>query len=317
MKKVISALLALLMCVSIATLLVACDDHIHTFASEWTADATHHWHAATCEHTTEVSEKAEHTYGADNKCTVCQKEYTSSATVSAQVWASTIENLRNSTNMKIDMKGDYSTERAHIIAEVDAGKYCVTHRESSAPFAPEDSFYERSILEKIGEDAYLLYTQAEENGHYNRTAETSNVLLRYIVNYVSFVEAVKDQFAEATFDRDSASYRLILDTLDLGGGEVATDLVYQISFENNTITEITLSCKLYQWEHTLAYTFGNVSVTVPQESHTFATEWTSDETHHWHAATCEHTDLVWNKREHTFSPADHKCHTCRREDPNA
>ena len=37
--------------------------HTHKFASEWTSDETNHWHAATCEHTTEVSEKAEHSFG--------------------------------------------------------------------------------------------------------------------------------------------------------------------------------------------------------------------------------------------------------------
>ncbi|MCI6826473.1 MAG: formylglycine-generating enzyme family protein, partial [Spirochaetia bacterium] len=30
---------------------------------EWTRDETNHWHAATCEHTTEVSDKATHTFG--------------------------------------------------------------------------------------------------------------------------------------------------------------------------------------------------------------------------------------------------------------
>ncbi|MCQ2613994.1 MAG: formylglycine-generating enzyme family protein [Treponemataceae bacterium] len=38
-------------------------EHTHTFATEWTNDATHHWHAATCEHTTEVKDKAEHSFG--------------------------------------------------------------------------------------------------------------------------------------------------------------------------------------------------------------------------------------------------------------
>ena len=38
-------------------------EHKHKFAEEWTKDETNHWHAATCEHTTEVSEKAEHTFG--------------------------------------------------------------------------------------------------------------------------------------------------------------------------------------------------------------------------------------------------------------
>ena len=38
-------------------------EHKHKFAEEWTKDETNHWHAATCEHTTEVSEKAEHKFG--------------------------------------------------------------------------------------------------------------------------------------------------------------------------------------------------------------------------------------------------------------
>ena len=37
--------------------------HAHTYASAWTSNSTNHWHAATCEHTTEISGKAGHTYG--------------------------------------------------------------------------------------------------------------------------------------------------------------------------------------------------------------------------------------------------------------
>ena len=39
------------------------EGHEHTFASKWTSDETNHWHAATCEHTTQVSGKAEHSFG--------------------------------------------------------------------------------------------------------------------------------------------------------------------------------------------------------------------------------------------------------------
>ena len=39
------------------------DSHEHSFSSDWSSDATNHWHAATCEHTEEVSEKAAHTFG--------------------------------------------------------------------------------------------------------------------------------------------------------------------------------------------------------------------------------------------------------------
>lgn len=52
----------------------ACGGHTHTFADKWSNDETYHWHAATCEHTEEVSEKAPHTFGTDSKCSVCGYE---------------------------------------------------------------------------------------------------------------------------------------------------------------------------------------------------------------------------------------------------
>ena len=63
MKKQIGLFTAILFAVS--TLMVSCsqEGHEHTFASEWTSDETNHWQTATCEHTTEVSGKAEHTFG--------------------------------------------------------------------------------------------------------------------------------------------------------------------------------------------------------------------------------------------------------------
>lgn len=38
----------------------------------------------------------------------------------------------------------------------------------------------------------------------------------------------------------------------------------------------------------------------PQHTHTFSTEWESDATEHWHAATCEHTELKDSKAAHEF-----------------
>lgn len=39
------------------------ESHQHSFAETWTYDEINHWHAATCEHTNEVSGKASHTFG--------------------------------------------------------------------------------------------------------------------------------------------------------------------------------------------------------------------------------------------------------------
>ena len=46
---------------------IGCKDpepaHEHEFSDSWSKDETYHWHAATCEHTTEVSGKAAHSFG--------------------------------------------------------------------------------------------------------------------------------------------------------------------------------------------------------------------------------------------------------------
>ncbi len=83
-KKRITLPLALLFCSSLA--LTACgeesptDDggllsHTHTFSDEWTSDENAHWHAATCDHTSETKDTAEH-IDADNDgvCDVCLYE---------------------------------------------------------------------------------------------------------------------------------------------------------------------------------------------------------------------------------------------------
>ena len=78
----------LLMSISALALMcsVASCGHEHEFGSSWEKDATHHWHAAVCEHAEEVADKAAHTWDAGTvtkeateeakgektfKCTVC------------------------------------------------------------------------------------------------------------------------------------------------------------------------------------------------------------------------------------------------------
>ncbi len=94
MKKLNLSLLILLLSISMIGF-TGCKDpepaHEHEFSDSWSKDATYHWHAATCEHTTEVSDKAKHTFGdwkvtkeasctekGERKatCTICEYEKT-------------------------------------------------------------------------------------------------------------------------------------------------------------------------------------------------------------------------------------------------
>ena len=69
MKRFLSVVLSIMIVVAMLGL-VACDNvpadtHTHTFATEWSKNDTEHWHAATCEHTDEVSDRAAHEFNVE------------------------------------------------------------------------------------------------------------------------------------------------------------------------------------------------------------------------------------------------------------
>ena len=67
MKSILKKVAGLAVTAALALGIMGCtvnvNTHEHTFATTYTCNETHHWHAATCEHTTEVKDKAEHTFG--------------------------------------------------------------------------------------------------------------------------------------------------------------------------------------------------------------------------------------------------------------
>ena len=66
MKKthsLISAFMSVALAFAVAGCQIDSDRHEHSFSKDWTSNATDHWHAATCGHTKEVSDKAAHTFG--------------------------------------------------------------------------------------------------------------------------------------------------------------------------------------------------------------------------------------------------------------
>lgn len=63
-KKKLFLTFVLTLCLIIpAMFMITACGHTHTYSKEWTKDATHHWHTATCEHTEEKGSYAEHTFG--------------------------------------------------------------------------------------------------------------------------------------------------------------------------------------------------------------------------------------------------------------
>lgn len=66
MKRTTSILLLAILLVCFGLGAIACNPdsgHTHTFSAEWSHDNEYHWHAATCEHTDQVSAKEAHSFG--------------------------------------------------------------------------------------------------------------------------------------------------------------------------------------------------------------------------------------------------------------
>ncbi len=71
-KSFITILTTLLLLVLVVSAFTSCNKkdndkdkdttHTHTYSTEWSNDETNHWHAATCEHTSEKKDIAVHTY---------------------------------------------------------------------------------------------------------------------------------------------------------------------------------------------------------------------------------------------------------------
>lgn len=90
MKKLVSLLLAVCMLATLCVMLIACG-HEHDWATDWSKDATHHWHACKGEDCTEVADKAEHTWGYDYKCTVCGADKDVVTTVTDEQWLAAMD----------------------------------------------------------------------------------------------------------------------------------------------------------------------------------------------------------------------------------
>ncbi len=96
--KVAAIVLAVIILLIILILcLTLCTRHKHTYSDEWSYDETYHYHAATCEHEDEVSDKAAHSF-LYAKCTVCSYSIESNTEVQIAEGTTTI-----GTNAYINM----------------------------------------------------------------------------------------------------------------------------------------------------------------------------------------------------------------------
>ena len=181
-------------------------EHRHTFRDEWSSNDTSHWHAATCEHTTEKKDEAAHVYG-----TAGVERYTCSV---CKYVSETRKKEAEAADKNIKYKITYNTNGGSQIAE---------EKQTSLP----------DPLPAATKDGYEFagwYTDAD----FTTIARPGQALTADTTLYAKWVE----------------------------------------------------------------------------HRHTFRDEWSSNDTSHWHAATCEHTTEKKDEAAHVYGTAGAERYTC-------
>lgn len=201
------------MILSLASILgfIGCKEpelHVHTFADEWTTSETHHWKAATCEHTENVTNLALHSFGG---------------------WIITKEPTEEELGSK---------ERVCIvcnykeITEIEKIAHTHTHTYSDEWISSETHHWKAATCEHTG----TVINFAEHS----------------FGDWITTKEPTKEELGSKERFCSVCNYK---ETAEIG------ELVH---------------------------------------THKFANDWTYDGKYHWKAATCEHLEQVSNKTEHSF-----------------
>ena len=191
--------------------------HTHTFAGQWSQDPQYHWHAATCMHVEEVSDKAAHVFE-DGKCSVCGYRKTDEdidpfAIVSDKLteaeWKAALAKERFLHNVKIFGKSTLYEEERTItwLFWENAARGRVTAGELS-----------REVLmiwdsERGEGDLYYLYVPESTEGrwvHDTCRFEPGGYPFEDSENPVSIVWTANfgERFAEATYNEEMHCYML-------------------------------------------------------------------------------------------------------------
>lgn len=235
-KRVLTLILAVILCVSTVLTLTSCGEH--TFKTDWSKDATHHWHACEDADCTEVSDKAEHTwdngkettYATETEegvmtytCTVCKHTKTAPTTFDGvnisqygeAVYETTLQNL----TVDITLKSDNQT--AHSVLKLNADEYS--------------------------------HAGTGYDGAVNSSGENSDTAATLRNEYLFFKDVL---YKDITYDAANKIYTTSADyTLTVTDDEEGTEIVYKsikMTISGNRVTSVEAEFELKQDGTTVA-----------------------------------------------------------------
>lgn len=260
---------------------VESEKHEHTFSKEWTSDAIAHWHAATCEHKTEISGIAAHTFG-EWKVT---KQATEKQGGEKKRICSVCKYVDIAKLEHVHTFGEWAvTKEATESEEGERQRTC-----SACKYVEKETIAKLEHVHIFGSLTVIKEATELEDGLGERTCSSCG----YVEKVSIYALNHKHKFAtEWTSDEIEHWHIAICGHTELSDKD--THKWDEEIIKAATCTE--------DGEKKLVCSVCNRTKTevIPATGHLFATEWVSDATYHWHVATCEHSTEIGGKAEHTF-----------------
>ncbi len=271
-------LLALCMCLSAFVLLTACG-HEHTYKTEWSKDATNHWHDCEGEDCTEVADKAEHTWNAGEittaatkeaagvktfTCTACAQTKTESVayvvktTVTAAEWAAAFDLGENWTFTATATHPVYEQVMSEM-QKRDGNKFCSieTFADLSGTVLGAEESYD-----EIAGDVWYRYNYHEDTETYEKIAVEESVAERLAEMIEAFIPQDLRDFADYEYDEEKKAY--VADSIFYEEEEMdVMDLV--VKFEDGKIVAFDYKVVVggASVPYTVTLTYGDAAVTLP------------------------------------------------------
>ena len=256
MKKVISLLLAACMCFVLAVAITSCnepstdtpktEDHEHTYATEWSSDATHHWHACETEGCTETADKAEHEWDEGSittpatsekegtktyKCEECGA--TKNESVAWSKWQAYFDYAQFQNVTVTSVLTDSAGARDETSIKIDGDKWERYFLETMVDL----KYYDECVVYYDGESKYI-------NGE---PAENCTVNKEAFFSFISFSDK-----AEFFTETSAGRYESGESSFKIYGFSISNAVVV---VENDLLRSITLQATMSSSVITLEYEF--------------------------------------------------------------
>lgn len=263
---------------------VESEKHEHTFSKEWTSDAIAHWHAATCEHKTEISGIAAHTFG-EWKIT---KQATETHEGERQRTCSVCKYVEKETVAKLEHVHTFGewvvTKEATEIEEGERQRTC-----SACKYIEKETIAKLEHVHIFGSLTVIKEATELEDGLGERTCSSCGYVEKVPICALNHIHKFSDKW---TSDETEHWHIAIC-----GHTEVSDRDTHK--WDEEIIKAATCT---EDGEKKLVCSVCNRTKTevIPATGHSFSEEWTSNGTNHWHIATCGDTEEISDESVHSF-----------------